>query len=66
MSEKQIVVNDRVKRNDAPGCFGVVMEIREELIPASRIADSKALLCKVRWDDGIQSYYELSYLEKVA
>ncbi len=62
---EEIAVNDRVKRTNAYGCVGVVTDIREELVPARSDKSNKALLCKVRWDDGVHSYYDLNNLEKI-
>ncbi len=56
-------VNDRVKRADGVGGFGVVKEIRYEIISnATEAAKEKTAMINVFWDNGTLSYHGASML----
>lgn len=61
----ELQISDRVKKADRRGCVGTITDIREELVPTRGDTSDKALLCKVLWDDGIESYYEINKLQKI-
>lgn len=60
-----VAINDRVKRSNTPGCYGVIKELRQEVTGSSGEAAARAWMCKVLWDNGTFSYYSPSMLEKV-
>ena len=64
MATKKLKVKDRVKRKDGKGSHGVIQEIREELaVTTAAPKDKEAVMVKVLWDNGTNSFYTLNALE---
>lgn len=57
--------NQRVRRKDIPGCNGVVKESREE-ITATTGEGKRAIVVRVLWDNGTESYFSPKGLELAA
>ncbi len=66
MSSKKIKVEDRVKRADGNGCYGLVKDVRTEITANTLDTHKeKALLVSVLWDNGTFSYLTPDNLEVV-
>jgi hypothetical protein len=62
----KLKVNDRVKRKSGVGCHGVVKEIRKEITASAGVQrEGDALMIRVHWDNGTQSYFCPEALEAV-
>ncbi len=57
---------DRVKRKDGEGCFGIVHEVRSEVTATSGDSSERGLLVIVNWDNGTTSYLTPASLEKAS
>ena len=63
--ETELKPGDRVKRKNNLGCYGVLKDVREEVIGSSGEAREKGLLAEVKWDNGTVSYFDPQSLERV-
>jgi len=61
--KKDLKVNSRVKKKNVLGCLGVVKEMREEIVSSSGDTREKALIVKVSWDNGTESFFDPESLE---
>lgn len=64
--ETELKVEDRVKRKNAPGCYGTIREICEEVTASTGDTKDKALLVKVHWDNGTTSVFAPESLEQIS
>jgi len=56
MKNEEVKLSQRVRRKDGAGCYGVVREIRDEITATTGDGTGKALIVRVLWDNGTDSF----------
>ncbi|NLF24711.1 MAG: hypothetical protein GX589_03520 [Deltaproteobacteria bacterium] len=65
MATTNLKVNDRVKRVGVERSYGLIKEVREEIIGTSGDTKDKGILVKVQWDNGTISYFSPESLQLI-
>ncbi len=59
-------VNDRVRRSNNQGCYGIIKNIRTEVTGSAKNGAEKPVIITVLWDNGTLSQFASEGLEAVS